>query len=84
MVWHRGGEDFYRTMSTAAIADGVLYISSLSGFLHALDPQTGEYFWTYGHLRRRLGLALRGRTGRCFSATRTATWSSCEPAGRWR
>ena len=47
MVWHRGGEDFYRTMSTAAIADGVLYISSLSGFLHALDAQTGEHFWTY-------------------------------------
>lgn len=47
VVWHRGGEDFYRTMSTAAIADGVLYISSLSGFLHALDLQTGEEFWTY-------------------------------------
>ena len=47
VVWHRGGEDFYRTMSTAAIADGVLYISSLSGFLHALDAQTGEEFWTY-------------------------------------
>ena len=45
--WHRGGEDFYRTMSTAAITDGVLYISSLSGFLHALDPETGEEFWTY-------------------------------------
>ena len=47
VVWHRGGEDFYRTMSTAAISDGVLYISSLSGFLHALDPETGEEFWTY-------------------------------------
>ena len=46
-VWHRGGEDFYRTMSTAAIADGILYISSLSGFLHALDLETGEKFWTY-------------------------------------
>ena len=34
-------------MSTAAIADGILYISSLSGFLHALDPTTGEEFWTY-------------------------------------
>ena len=46
-VWHRGGEDFYRTMSTAAIRDGVLYIPSLSGFLHALDPETGQEFWTY-------------------------------------
>ena len=47
VVWHRGGEDFYRTMSTAAIQDGILYISSLSGFLHALDVETGDEFWTY-------------------------------------
>ena len=47
VVWHRGGEDFLRTMSTAAIHDDVVYISSLSGFLHALDAQTGEEFWTY-------------------------------------
>ena len=47
LVWHRGGDDFYRTMSTAAIKDGVLYISSLSGFLHALDLESGDEFWTY-------------------------------------
>lgn len=47
VVWHRGGDDFYRTMSTAAIHDGVVYISSLSGFLHALDIDTGEELWTF-------------------------------------
>ena len=47
LIWHRGGEDFYRTMSTAAIQDDILYIASLSGFLHALNPQTGEHYWTY-------------------------------------
>ena len=46
-VWHRGGEDFYRTLSTAAIKDDIVYISSLSGFLRALDAQTGEHFWTF-------------------------------------
>ncbi len=46
-VWHRSGEDFYRTMSSAAIKDDMLYISSLSGFLHALDLETGEEAWTY-------------------------------------
>lgn len=46
-VWHRGGEDFNRTISTAAIADGILYIADLSGFLYALDADTGEHFWTY-------------------------------------
>lgn len=47
VVWHRGGEDFHRTISTVAIADGLLYISDLSGFLYCLDANTGEHYWTY-------------------------------------
>lgn len=46
-VWHRQGEDFNRTISTAAIKDDIVYIADLSGFLYALDAQTGEHFWTY-------------------------------------
>ena len=46
-VWHRSGEDFNRTISTAAIHDGIVYISDLSGFLYALDAQTGKHHWTY-------------------------------------
>ena len=47
VVWHRSGEDFHRTISTAAIHDDILYIPDLSGFLYALDAQTGEHYWTY-------------------------------------
>jgi len=47
VVWHRGGEDFRRTLSTAAIHDGLLYIADLSGFLYCLDAETGEHYWTY-------------------------------------
>ncbi|MDX1502694.1 MAG: PQQ-binding-like beta-propeller repeat protein [Thermoanaerobaculia bacterium] len=47
VVWHRGGEEFRRTISTAAIADGIVYIADLSGFLYALDAETGEHYWTY-------------------------------------
>jgi len=47
VIWHRGGEDFHRTISTVAIADGILYAADLSGHLHALDAKTGELFWTY-------------------------------------
>ena len=47
MVWTRNGEDFHRTISTAAISNGIVYIADLSGFLYALDAQTGEHFWTY-------------------------------------
>lgn len=47
-VWHRGGEDFHRTMSTAAIDnDGILYMSDLSGHLYALDARTGELYWKH-------------------------------------
>ena len=47
VIWHRGGDDFHRTISTAAIADGILYIADLTGFLYALDAETGEHHWTY-------------------------------------
>jgi outer membrane protein assembly factor BamB len=47
VVWHRGGEDFHRTISTVAIADGILYAADLSGHLHALDAKTGELFWMH-------------------------------------
>ncbi len=47
VVWHVGGEDFHRTMSTAAIHDGLMYIADLSGFVYALDLETGERLWRY-------------------------------------
>ena len=46
-VWHLGGDDFHRTMSTAAVQDGLLYIADLSGFVYCLDAATGEKVWTY-------------------------------------
>ena len=46
-VWSFGGEDFNRTISTAAIHDGIVYITDLSGFLYALDAETGEHYWTH-------------------------------------
>lgn len=46
-VWHRGNEDFNRTMSTAAIHDGLMYISDLSGFVYCWDVKTGEEYWKY-------------------------------------
>ena len=46
-VWYRGGKDFHRTLSTAAVRDGIVYASDLSGFLYALDARTGELYWTH-------------------------------------
>ena len=46
-IWHFGDEQFNRTMSTVAIADGLLYISDLSGFLYCLDVNTGDLYWKH-------------------------------------
>jgi outer membrane protein assembly factor BamB len=46
-VWHRGGNDFHRTISTVAIHDGIVYAADLSGFLYALDARTGALHWKH-------------------------------------
>jgi outer membrane protein assembly factor BamB len=44
-VWHY--DKIRRSISTASIADGLLYISDFSGFLHCLDVKTGQPYWTH-------------------------------------
>jgi outer membrane protein assembly factor BamB len=39
-----------RSISTAAVADGLVYISDLKGLLHCLDAVTGKPHWTYDTL----------------------------------
>jgi outer membrane protein assembly factor BamB len=39
-----------RSISTAAIRDGIVYIADFSGFLHALDAKTGAVYWTHDML----------------------------------
>jgi outer membrane protein assembly factor BamB len=59
LVWHYGGVNpakpakggrpdrlfFGRTLSTAAIHDGLVYISEEKGYLHCLDASTGQHYW---------------------------------------
>jgi outer membrane protein assembly factor BamB len=58
-VWHFDKKDFnkdgqiafeeemHRTIGTAAIKDGLLYIADFSGLFHCLDAKTGERFWVH-------------------------------------
>jgi outer membrane protein assembly factor BamB len=57
VVWHfyqqddngdgkaKWGEQMHRTISTAAVADGLCYVPDFSGFLHCLDAETGKQLW---------------------------------------
>jgi outer membrane protein assembly factor BamB len=47
-VWHF--DKIRRSISTAAIADGLLYISDFSGYLHCLDVKTGQEYWSHDML----------------------------------
>ena len=44
-VWHF--DKIRRSISTAAIHDGIVYYPDYSGFLHALDAKTGQELWTH-------------------------------------
>ncbi len=47
-VWHY--DKIRRSISTAAIADGLLYISDYTGFLHCVDAASGKPYWTHDML----------------------------------
>jgi outer membrane protein assembly factor BamB len=58
-VWHFDKKDFdgngmiefeeemHRTIGTAAIKDGLLYIADFSGLFHCFDCKTGQRFWVH-------------------------------------
>ncbi len=44
-IWHF--DKIRRSISTAAIKDGMIYLADFSGFLHCLDLKTGKPYWTH-------------------------------------
>jgi outer membrane protein assembly factor BamB len=47
-VWHY--DKIRRSISTAAIHDGLIYYPDFSGFLHCLDAKTGQAYWVHDML----------------------------------
>jgi len=44
-IWHY--QDIRRSISSAAVHDGLLYIPDFSGFLHCLQAETGQVKWVH-------------------------------------
>ncbi len=45
LVWHY--DKIRRSISTASVHEGIIYMPDFSGFLHALDVATGKPYWVH-------------------------------------
>ena len=70
-VWLYQGLD--RTLSTASVADGLVYLSDVAGRLHCLDADTGKCYWIHATQSETWGSTLVA-DGRVYMPTSKYLW----------
>jgi outer membrane protein assembly factor BamB len=55
-LWHY--QDIRRSISTASVKDGIIYMADFSGFLHAVDAKTGKQIWKHDMLSAMWGSTM--------------------------
>lgn len=70
-VWTYEGLD--RTIATAAVADGLVYITDIGGRLHCLDADTGKPIWVHEAKAETWGGVLIA-DGKLFWGTKKSFW----------
>ena len=50
--------DVGRTISTASVHEGLVYIAEYAGIIHCLDAETGKLYWTHDSFSRIWGSTL--------------------------
>lgn len=70
-VWTYDGLD--RSIATAAVAEGLVYITDIAGRLHCLDADTGHCYWVHEAKAETWGGVLVA-DGKLFFGTQKAFW----------
>jgi outer membrane protein assembly factor BamB len=66
-------QDLDRTLSTASVADGLVYLSDMAGRLHCLDAKTGKCYWIHETQSQTWGSTLVA-DGRVYMPTAKYLW----------